>query len=80
MKQTLKFKIIIITKEWKQMKQTKENIVQSFFKENNITKRKIEIKQNRKKIMIMTKNHLEEEVCLFFFFLSFFELASKQKK
>jgi hypothetical protein len=57
----------------------KENIVKSFFKENNITKRKIEIKQNRKKIMIMTKNHLEEEVCLFFF-LSFFKLASKKTK
>jgi hypothetical protein len=30
--------------------ETKENIVKSFFKENNITKRKTEIKQNRKKL------------------------------
>jgi hypothetical protein len=62
--------------------ETKENIVKSFFKENNITKRKTEIKQNRKKIMIMTKNHLEEEVCLFFlsFFLQTCIQTNKNKK
>jgi len=43
------------------MKQTKENIVKSFYKENNITKKIIESKQKRGKIYDIGKKQLEKE-------------------